>query len=187
MKAKQCSRHHKTANKMAKKQTIPPQEVPKVEPTETVPVVEIPQESIVQEETVNDPEEEIPVVEAAPPPQPAILKEERVELPYKLVEKQGFAKTFLEILQEKSNNAPIKVNDILKSFYAPVPANVAPFWQQQPRMKVLRHELQLLINAKKIVVVGDKHNQLGRAYFHGNNPQTQYYHIGDIPLEVSLT
>lgn len=126
-----------------------------------------------------EPEQTSPVPVAPPP---------KVELPYEQVAKQGFREVFLSILKGRSTGEFIRVNDILKSFYPPVTANLPAAYQLQPAMKLLRSDLQALVADKKIEVLESKHLQLGRAWYNSQDedPRTRYYHLGDILIDVKL-
>jgi len=121
------------------------------------------------------------------PPTP-VVAQSKVELPYEQVAKQGFKEVFLSILKGRSTGEFIRVNDILKSFYPPVTANLPAAYQLQPAMKLLRSDLQALVAEKKIEVLQGKHLQLGRAWYNSQDedPRTRYYHLGDILIDVKL-
>lgn len=92
----------------------------------------------------------------------------------------------IEFLKDKAANDFIQANDFLKSLY-PVPkAGEVAEWKSQPEMKKMRAWLNGLVNDRQIVVKSNKHNDLGRTYYEGQQQYQRHYDLSNLQLHIKM-
>ncbi len=129
------------------------------------------------------------VIEEAP-----VSAIEVVEIPEKkerpvIIQKEAtkpLYESILDFAAPRYNGKPLLINDFLKST---VPVHIGigqPEWAKQDFSKKVRHALEKLVTDRKIVVQSDVHTRLGKAFYHGDNPVTQYHSIASLPIYIEL-
>lgn len=89
-------------------------------------------------------------------------------------------------LDARRNMSPVTINDFLRSV-VPVEVGIGqPSWAKQEFSKQVKITLDKMIAEKKIYVQSNNHQRLGKAFYNGTAPETQYYHIGNLPIYVEI-
>ncbi len=92
----------------------------------------------------------------------------------------------IEFLKDKAANDFIQANDFLKSLY-PVPkAGEVAEWKSQPEMKKMRAWLNGLTQSSQISIKLNKHNDLGRPYYEGQQQYQRHYDLSNLPLLIKM-
>jgi ethanolamine utilization protein EutQ (cupin superfamily) len=114
---------------------------------------------------------------------PAVPKTQEVK---PKVDARPLDEKIMEFALPRNTGKPIMVNDFLKST---VPLQVGigqPEWAKQGFSKTVRYALEKLIAEKKISVQADAHSRLGKAFYIGDAPETQYYSIANVLLYIEI-
>jgi hypothetical protein len=61
-----------------------------------------------------------------------------------------------------------------------------PEWAKPGFSKSVRNALEKLVSEKKISVQADAHARLGKAFYIGDAPETQYYSIANVLLYIEI-
>lgn len=118
-------------------------------------------------------------VVAVPVPKP-----ERLVLPKK--DTRPLDEQIMAFAEPRNSGKPIMINDFVKST---VPIHVGigqPEWAKSDFSKAVRYALEKLVAEKKISVQSNVHVRLGKAFYIGDAPETQYYSIANLPIHIEL-
>lgn len=132
-------------------------------------------------EEVQDTESAIEIVEIGEAPVLSEQKEKTVKADTRPLDQR-----VLDFIAPRYAGKPVLVNDFLKSFFPPHIGIGKPEYTKQENNKMFRVLLEKMVADKKISVQGDVHVRLGKSFYIGNEPETQYYTILNLPIYVEL-
>jgi hypothetical protein len=131
--------------------------------------------------TVNKEEQEIEIVEIGEIPVLETVKEKKIA-----ADTRPWDQRIIDFIAPRYTGKAVLVNDFLKSLF-PVHVGLGrPEYTKQENSKTLRCILEKLVADKKISVQGDVHVRLGKSFYVGEAPETQYYSIANLPIYVEL-
>lgn len=127
-----------------------------------------------------------PVTEALFAKEPIATKTVELTNSIESDQSQPYEKRIMAYLENRKIKEFTKINDFLKFLY-PQPKYPEPAqWLKQDANKSLKVLLDRMQQEGKIVINNNQHRKLATFFYAGNNPQTQYYNIGNLLIEAKL-